>query len=293
MIDGQTITRQTDELTGLSSLVVLDSAERTAGGKDLRPALKIVDANGNDVLIPGTDMAAQYFLPGKAIVQLEDGIQISAGDALARIPQESSGTKDITGGLPRVADLFEARRPKEPAILAEISGIISFGKETKGKRRLVITPLDGSDPYEEMIPKWRQLNVFEGERVERGDVVSDGPESPHDILRLRGVHAVTRYITNEVQEVYRLQGVKINDKHIEVIVRQMLRKATIDERRKCRLPRKVSRLNSLASRLLTAIWKRTEKLAQPSCVTCWVSPKRHWQPNRSSLQHRSRRLRVS
>ncbi|WFQ79161.1 DNA-directed RNA polymerase subunit beta' [Xenorhabdus sp. SF857] len=227
MVDGQTITRQTDELTGLSSLVVLDSAERTGSGKDLRPALKIVDAQGNDVLIPGTDMPAQYFLPGKAIVQLEDGMSISAGDTLARIPQESGGTKDITGGLPRVADLFEARRPKEPAILAEISGIVSFGKETKGKRRLVITPLVGDEPYEEMIPKWRQLNVFEGEVVERGDVISDGPESPHDILRLRGVHAVARYITNEVQEVYRLQGVKINDKHIEVIVRQMLRKATI------------------------------------------------------------------
>ena len=227
MLDGQTMTRQTDELTGLSSIVVLDTAERTSAGKDLRPALRVIDANGNDVLIPNTDMPAQYFLPGKAIVQLDDGIAINAGDTLARIPQESVGTKDITGGLPRVADLFEARRPKEPAILAEISGIISFGKETKGKRRLVITPLDGSEPYEEMIPKWRQLNVFEGEIVERGDVVSDGPESPHDILRLRGVHAVTRYITNEVQEVYRLQGVKINDKHIEVIVRQMLRKVTI------------------------------------------------------------------
>ncbi|MCF1868861.1 DNA-directed RNA polymerase subunit beta', partial [Klebsiella pneumoniae] len=228
MVDGQTITRQTDELTGLSSLVVLDSAERTGSGKDLRPALRITDAQGNDVLIPNTDMPAQYFLPGKAIVQLDDGITINAGDTLARIPQESGGTKDITGGLPRVADLFEARRPKEPAILAEISGIVSFGKETKGKRRLVISPLDGSDAYEEMIPKWRQLNVFEGEVVERGDVISDGPESPHDILRLRGVHAVTRYITNEVQEVYRLQGVKINDKHIEVIVRQMLRKVTIE-----------------------------------------------------------------
>ncbi|MDE5284667.1 MAG: DNA-directed RNA polymerase subunit beta', partial [Candidatus Blochmannia sp. A2] len=145
----------------------------------------------------------------------------------ARIPRESGGTKDITGGLPRVADLFEARRPKELAILAEISGIVSFGKETKGKRRLIITPINGDNSYEEMIPKWRQLNVFEGERVERGDVISDGPESPHDILRLRGVQAVTRYIVNEVQEVYRLQGVKINDKHIEVIIRQMLRKATI------------------------------------------------------------------
>ncbi len=132
MLDGQTMTRQTDELTGLSSIVVLDTAERTSGGKDLRPALRVIDANGNDVLIPNTDMPAQYFLPGKAIVQLDDGIAINVGDTLARIPQESVGTKDITGGLPRVADLFEARRPKEPAILAEISGIISFGKETKG-----------------------------------------------------------------------------------------------------------------------------------------------------------------
>ncbi|MGP1959241.1 MAG: DNA-directed RNA polymerase subunit beta' [Arsenophonus sp. NC-CH8-MAG3] len=227
MADGQSIIRQTDEITGLSSIVILDTAERTAGSKDLRPALRVVDTKGNDVLIPGTDIPAQYFLPGKAIVQLDDGAQINIGDTLARIPQESGGTKDITGGLPRVADLFEARRPKEPAILAEISGIISFGKETKGKRRLVITPINGNESYEEMVPKWRQLNVFEGELVERGDVISDGPESPHDILRLRGAHAVARYITNEVQEVYRLQGVKINDKHIEVIVRQMLRKVTI------------------------------------------------------------------
>ncbi|MXP50803.1 DNA-directed RNA polymerase subunit beta' [Pantoea sp. SoEX] len=228
IIDGQTITRQTDDLTGLSSLVILESAERTSGGKDLRPSLKIVNENGDDIFILGTDIPAQYFLPGKAIVQLENGVKISAGDILARVPQESGGTKDITGGLPRVADLFEARRPKEPAILAEISGVVSFGKETKGKRRLMITPINNANEvYEEMIPKWRQLNVFEGERVEIGDVISDGPESPHDILRLRGVHAVTRYITNEVQEVYRLQGVKINDKHIEVIIRQMLRKATI------------------------------------------------------------------
>ncbi|QIE01800.1 DNA-directed RNA polymerase subunit beta' [Buchnera aphidicola] len=227
MIDGQSITRQADELTGLSSIVILDTAERMSIGKDLRPALKITDISGNDVLISGTDMPAQYFLPGKAIVQLEDGVKISSGDTLARVPQESGGTKDITGGLPRVADLFEARRPKESAILAEINGIISFGKETKGKRRLIITPVNGNDSYEEMIPKWRQLNVFEGERVEKGDIISDGPESPHDILRLRGVEAVTKYIVNEVQEVYRLQGVKINDKHIEVIIRQMLRKATI------------------------------------------------------------------
>ncbi|KKD61254.1 DNA-directed RNA polymerase subunit beta' [Grimontia sp. AD028] len=226
MIDGVTVQRQTDELTGLSSMVVLDAAERTSAGKDMRPTVRLLDASGNAVMIPGTDMPAQYFLPGKAIVQLEDGANVGVGDTLSRIPQESGGTKDITGGLPRVADLFEARKPKEPAILAEITGAVSFGKETKGKRRLIITPTDGS-PYEEMIPKWRQLNVFEGEKVEKGDVIADGPESPHDILRLRGVRAVTEYITNEVQDVYRLQGVKINDKHIETIVRQMLRKVTI------------------------------------------------------------------
>ncbi|XBC39774.1 MAG: DNA-directed RNA polymerase subunit beta' [Buchnera aphidicola (Chaetogeoica yunlongensis)] len=228
MIDGQSITKQTDELTGLTSIVVLDTSERTILGKDLRPALKIIDKNGNKVLISGTDMPAQYFLPGKSIVQVNNTSKIRSGDTLARIPQESGGTKDITGGLPRVADLFEARKPKELAILAEISGFISFGKETKGKRRLIINSYSKNHPpYEEMIPKWRQLNVFEGERVEKGDVISDGPESPHDILRLRGVQAVTKYIINEVQEVYRLQGVKINDKHIEIIVRQMLRKATI------------------------------------------------------------------
>ncbi|MFC5078986.1 DNA-directed RNA polymerase subunit beta' [Vibrio thalassae] len=226
MIDGVTVSRQTDDLTGLSSSEVTEAAARPAAGKDMRPAIKLVDEAGKDVMIAGTDMPALYFLPGKAIVNIEDGAEVGVGDTLARIPQKSGGNKDITGGLPRVADLFEARKPKEPAILAEHSGTVSFGKETKGKRRLIITR-DGGDNYEEMIPKHRQLNVFEGERVERGDVIADGPETPHDILRLRGIHAVTQYIANEVQEVYRLQGVKINDKHIETIVRQMLRKCII------------------------------------------------------------------
>ncbi len=226
MIDGVTVSRQTDDLTGLSSSEVTEPAARPAAGKDMRPAIKLVDEKGNDVMIPGTDMPAQYFLPGKAIVNIEDGAEVGVGDTLARIPQKSGGNKDITGGLPRVADLFEARKPKEPAILAEHTGTVSFGKETKGKRRLVIT-MESGETYEEMIPKHRQLNVFEGEKIERGDVIADGPESPHDILRLRGIHAVTQYIANEVQEVYRLQGVKINDKHIETIVRQMLRKCTI------------------------------------------------------------------
>jgi len=227
MEEGITIKRQTDELTGLTNIEVLDAKDRPVAGKDIRPAVKLVDASGKDLMLPGTDVPAQYFLPANALVGVADGAQVAVGDVIARIPQETSKTRDITGGLPRVADLFEARRPKEASILAEISGTIAFGKETKGKRRLVITPTDGSDPYEELIPKWRHLNVFEGEQVNKGEVISDGPSDPHDILRLRGVHAVTRYITNEVQEVYRLQGVKINDKHIEVIVRQMLRKATI------------------------------------------------------------------
>ncbi|PYE31606.1 DNA-directed RNA polymerase subunit beta' [Idiomarina fontislapidosi] len=227
LIDGVTMTRQTDELTGLSSIVVLETGQRTSAGKDMRPMVKLVDEQGNDVNIVGTDIPAQYFLPGNAIINLEDNAEVRVGDTVARIPQEGSKTRDITGGLPRVADLFEARRPKEPAILAEKTGTVSFGKETKGKRRLIITPNDGTDQHEEMIPKWRQLNVFEGEQVQKGEVIADGPEAPHDILRLRGVSAVANYIVNEVQEVYRLQGVKINDKHIETIVRQMLRKALI------------------------------------------------------------------
>ena len=226
LIDGITMVRQTDELTGLSSLVVTDAGQRNAAGKEMRPMVKLIDAKGKDVMIAGTDIPAQYYLPGNAIVNLEDGADVNIGDALARIPQESSKTRDITGGLPRVADLFEARKPKLPAILAEKTGIIGFGKETKGKVRLLITQPSG-EVYEEMIPKIRQLTVFEGESVLKGEVIADGPESPHDILRLRGVAPVANYIVNEVQEVYRLQGVKINDKHIEVIVRQMIRKCEI------------------------------------------------------------------
>jgi DNA-directed RNA polymerase subunit beta' len=186
-----------------------------------------VDAKGNPVLIEGTDQPVQYFLPALAITALQDGAMVGVGDVIGRIPMESSKTRDITGGLPRVADLFEARKPKESAILAEKSGVVSFGKETKGKHRLIITPDDGSEIYEELIPKWRQINVFEGERVSRGETISDGPQNPHDILRLKGETALATYIVNEVQDVYRLQGVKINDKHIEVIIRQMLRKVEV------------------------------------------------------------------
>ena len=225
--EGLTISLRTDDLTGLSSIQVLTVGERPAAGKDLRPMIKLVDAKGNDIINPESGAPAQYLLPGGALLSITDGGQVEIGDVIARIPQESATTKDITGGLPRVADLFEARKPKEAAILAEVSGIVSYGKETKGKNRLVITPTDGSDNYEELIPKWRVLNVFEGETVVKGEVIADGPFNPHDILRILGVEELARFITTEVQDVYRLQGVVINDKHIEVIVRQMLRKVDV------------------------------------------------------------------
>jgi len=227
MDQGITVRTQTDELTGLSTMEVIDSKERPAAGKDIRPAIQLVDDKGEEVELPGGGTAI-FFLPANALVTMANGARIELGDVVARIPQESSKTRDITGGLPRVADLFEARRPKESSILAEISGMVSFGKETKGKKRLVITPKDG-DAYEVLIPKHRQLNVFEGETVEKGEVISDGPSNPHDILRLLGVVELAKYITNEIQDVYRLQGVVINDKHIEVIVRQMLRKVEITD----------------------------------------------------------------
>src|SRR5258707_1096523 len=223
-LDGLTGATQVDEVTGLSSTVVLDSKQR--GGKDLRPTIKLLSSKGKAITFPDTVIPAVYNLPPGALVNLTDGAKVSVGDIIARIPQESSKTRDITGGLPRVADLFEARKPKDPAILAEKTGTVSFGKETKGKRRLVITD-EHSEKYEELIPKWRQLNVFEGEQVGRGEVIADGEPNPHDILRLQGVEPLANYLVREIQDVYRLQGVKINDKHIEVIIRQMLRKTEV------------------------------------------------------------------
>ncbi|OGT88560.1 MAG: DNA-directed RNA polymerase subunit beta' [Gammaproteobacteria bacterium RIFOXYA12_FULL_61_12] len=225
-IDGVTVQSQTDEVTGLSSLVVMDPKQRPSSGKDMRPMVRLVGENGKDLNIAGTDIPAHYFLPAGAIIGMTDGAAVGVGDVVARIPQESSKTRDITGGLPRVADLFEARKPKDPAILAEISGTVSFGKDTKGKQRLIINDYDGGQ-YEELIPKWRHVNVFEGEHVERGEVIADGELNPHDILRLKGVTEMAAYLVKEIQDVYRLQGVKINDKHIEVIIRQMLRKVEI------------------------------------------------------------------
>uniref|UniRef100_UPI00355A6BCB DNA-directed RNA polymerase subunit beta' n=2 Tax=Sulfuricaulis sp. TaxID=2003553 RepID=UPI00355A6BCB len=225
LIDGVTVNKQTDEITGLSTYVVLDAKHR-AGTKDIRPVITLVDGKGKAVAIPGTEIPAKYMLPPGAIITAEDGAKVGVGDVLARIPQESLKTRDITGGLPRVAELFEARKPKDFAILAEVSGVISFGKDTKGKQRLIINDKEGVE-HEYLIPKGRHITVFEGETVEQGDVIVEGAPVASDILRLLGVEALTNYIVDEIQDVYRLQGVKINDKHIEVIVRQMLRKVRI------------------------------------------------------------------
>ncbi len=225
-VEGVAVTEQVDEFTGLTSIVILDPKQRGSAGKDLRPVAKLVDDDGKEICFSNTDIPAVYALPAGAIVSMADGASVSVGDVIARIPQESSKTRDITGGLPRVADLFEARKPKEPAIMAEYSGTVSFGKETKGKRRLVITD-DAGESMEELIPKWRHLNVFEGEQVVRGEIIADGEPNPHDILRLQGVEPLADYLVREIQDVYRLQGVKINDKHIEVIIRQMLRKVIV------------------------------------------------------------------
>ena len=227
-IEGVTVREQSDEVTGLSSMVIIDPKQRGGAGKDLRPMVKLVDENGDDIFIPSTEIAAQYFLPAGAIIGIHDGDQVRVGDVLARIPQESSKTRDITGGLPRVADLFEARKTKDPAILAEATGTVSFGKETKGKRRVIVTDAQNVQ-HEVLIPKWRHITVFEGEHVEQGETIAEGDLTPHDILRLRGVAELASYLVKEIQDVYRLQGVKINDKHIEVIIRQMLRKVEISD----------------------------------------------------------------
>ena len=225
-VDGVTVIEKTDELTGLASLEITDPKRRGTQGKDRRPLVRIVDAKGNDLNIPGTDLPAQYMLPPRSIVNLHDGEAVGVGDVITKVPQEASKTRDITGGLPRVADLFEARRPKDAAIMAEFSGVVSMGKETKGKQRLIITDADGVE-HEELIPKYRQIAVFEGEHVEKGETIVDGEPNPQDILRLKGVEQLAAYLVKEIQDVYRLQGVKINDKHIETITRQMLRKVEV------------------------------------------------------------------
>ena len=226
--EGATVAKQIDDVTGLSTLVVIDAKRRTAGGKGERPQVKLIDPQGNEVKIAGSDHSVNISFPVGALITVRDNQDVSVGEVLARIPQESQKTRDITGGLPRVAELFEARSPKDAGMLAEVTGTVSFGKDTKGKQRLVITDLDGVS-HEFLIPKDKHVLVHDGQVVNKGESIVDGPADPHDILRLLGIEALARYIVDEVQDVYRLQGVKINDKHIEVIVRQMLRRVIVDD----------------------------------------------------------------
>ena len=226
-IDGVTVTEQLDELTGISSILIMDSQKQSAKNKDLRPRARLENMKSKPIFFSGTETPVTYAFPSGAIIRVTDGAKINSGDVIARIPLETSKTSDITGGLPRVADLFEARKPKDAAILAKYSGITSFGRETKGKVRLVITDEDGNT-YEELIPKTRRLNIFEGETVQKGEIIADGELSLHDILEIQGIQELSEYLVKEVQDVYRLQGVPINDKHIEVIIRQMMRVVEID-----------------------------------------------------------------
>jgi DNA-directed RNA polymerase subunit beta' len=227
--EGATVAKQIDDVTGLSTLVVIDVKRRTtAAGKGQRPSVKLINEAGEEVRIAGTDHAVNISFPVGAVIAVRDGQQVQVGEVLARIPQEVSKTRDITGGLPRVAELFEARSPKDAGMLAEVTGTVSFGKDTKGKQRLVITDLDKQE-HEYLIAKDKHLLVHDGQVVNKGEMIVDGPVDPHDLLRLLGVEELARYIIDEVQDVYRLQGVKINDKHIEVIVRQMLRRVEITD----------------------------------------------------------------
>ncbi|HJL92780.1 MAG TPA: DNA-directed RNA polymerase subunit beta' [Woeseiaceae bacterium] len=226
-VDGITVTEQVDELTGLTNIVIEDPKKRGSTSKDLIPEIRLMKGD-KQLCFANTKIPAVHQLPAGAIVSMSHGNKVSVGDVIARIPLEASKSRDITGGLPRVADLFEARKPKDPAIMAEYTGTVSFGKETKSKRRLVITDEEGNS-HEELIYNYRTLNVFEGEQVSRGEVIADGEPVPHDILRLQGVEPLANYLIREIQDVYRLQGVKINDKHIEVIIRQMLRKVVVDD----------------------------------------------------------------
>ena len=226
--EGITVAKQIDEVTGLSSLVVIDPKQRAGQTKGLRPQVKLLDANGNEVKVTGGEASVNVTFQLGCIITVKDGQEVGVGEVLARIPQESSKTRDITGGLPRVAELFEARSPKDAGLLAEVTGTVSFGKDTKGKQRLVFTDLDGVT-HEYLIPKDKHVTAHDGQVVTKGESIVDGPADPQDILRLQGREALARYIIDEVQDVYRLQGVKINDKHIEVIVRQMLRRVRISD----------------------------------------------------------------
>jgi DNA-directed RNA polymerase subunit beta' len=227
LVEGTSMREVIDEATGISNRVVVDWKGQSRGG-DLRPRIAIIDEAGKPVLL-ANGQEARYHLLVDSVLSVENGQPVKAGDVLARIPREGSKTRDITGGLPRVAELFEARKPKDFAIISEIAGRVEFGKDYKNKRRLMVVPNDGGEPMEYLIPKGKRISVQEGDYVERGDLLMDGNPVPHDILRVLGIEELAKYLVNEIQDVYRLQGVKINDKHIETIARQMLQKIEIVE----------------------------------------------------------------
>ena len=289
--EGVTVARQIDEVTGLSTLVVVDPKRRgSVQAKGLRPQVKLIDESGKEVKMAGSDLPVNITFQIGSIITVRDGQEVGVGEVLARIPQETSKTRDITGGLPRVAELFEARSPKDAGVLAEVTGTVSFGKDTKGKQRLVITDLDGV-AHEYLIPKDKHVMAHDGQVVNKGEMIVDGPADPHDILRLLGVEALARYICNEVQDVYRLQGVKINDKHIEVIVRQMLRRVSIVDPGETRFitGEQLERAEVLEENEKVRGRQASARRCTTTC--CSASPRRRSRPIRSSRRPPSRRPR--
>ena len=288
MVEGVTFREVVDEATGRASKELTDWRQQTRGAS-LRPSVLIQDADGQPVKLP-SGAEARYYLPVGAILNIEAAVDVHAGDIIARLPREASKTRDITGGLPRVAELFEARRPKDPAIIAEAAGRVEYGKDYKTKRRLRIVPAEEDrEPIEYLIPKGRHVVVQEGDVVREGDLLVDGNPVPHDILRVKGVEALAAFLVNEIQEVYRLQGVKINDKHVEVIVRQMLQKVEITDAGDTTflVGEQVDRLEFDAVNLRTVKDDRRAGDGDRRC--CRASPRRPCRPSRSSRRPRSRR----
>ena len=282
LIEGKTLTEQTDEATGIAQRVVTEFRGSARTKEDLRPRITLLDEKIGE--------AARYMLSPGAMLSVEDGQRVEAGEVLARVSREAAKTRDITGGLPRVAELFEARKPKENAIIAKVSGRIAFGKDYKAKRKIAIIPEEGGEPVEYLVPKSKVIDVQEGDFVKRGDNLIGGSPDPHDILEVLGVKALAEYLVSEIQEVYRLQGVKINDKHIEVIVRQMLQKVEITESGDSHLPgRRADRPagDERGQRQAEGAAARRSRPKASRC--CSASPRRACRPAASSRPPPSRR----
>jgi DNA-directed RNA polymerase subunit beta' len=290
LVDGLSMSEALDESTGIAKRVVVDwRTGSSRNQQDLRPAIVIKSGNKLLKLARGGD--ARYVLAVDAILSVDPGAHVKAGDVIARIPTESAKTRDITGGLPRVAELFEARKPKDAAVIAEISGTVHFGKDYKNKRRLTLEPTaKGDEPREYLIPKGKHIHLQDGDVIEKGDYIVEGNPAPHDILAIKGVEELAAYLVNEIQEVYRLQGVNINDKHIEVIVRQMLQKVET----KPAIPSccRASRSTGARWTKSTSAWKPRARNRRAVIPCCSASPRRACRPARSSRRRRSRRPRA-